>query len=107
LEGYRRFLEREESQENLQSENLVPQQIFETRTSLLEVLHVTSIPTFSFEEIVFEGVEWIHVAQDGPSVLLLISSLMSLWVPYKTGDFFENLTDCRCLKECAAPLSHN
>jgi hypothetical protein len=76
----------EESHENLQSENIVPQRIFQTRTSLVEVQHVTFIKTCSIEEVVFEGVEWIHVAQDGPTVGLLMSMVMSFRVQYKVGD---------------------
>jgi hypothetical protein len=38
------------------------------------------------------------VAQDGPSVGILMFMIMSLRVPFKADDFFDNLTECRCLK---------
>jgi hypothetical protein len=44
------------------------------------------------------------VAQDGPIVGVLMSMVMSPRVPYKVGDYFDNLSECRRFKEYTAPL---
>jgi hypothetical protein len=39
-------------------------------------------------EMVLEGVDWIHLAQDGDRWQALVDTAMNLWVPCKA----ENLT---------------
>jgi hypothetical protein len=39
-------------------------------------------------EIMWEGVDWIHLAQDRDSWRYLVNMAMNLWVPYKADNFF-------------------
>jgi hypothetical protein len=35
----------------------------------------------------YEGVVWIHLAEDGDNCRLVINTLTDLWVPYEVGNF--------------------
>jgi hypothetical protein len=40
-----------------------------------------------FKEIGYEGVDWIHLAQDRDQWWSLVNMVMNLWIPLKAGSF--------------------
>jgi hypothetical protein len=39
------------------------------------------------KEVVWENLDWIHLAQDREQWRVILNTVMNLRVPYRTGDF--------------------